>query len=84
MTSHDEMDYGFATDCEERAILKIDQMKVGGRLVVPIGSCFQKLKVITKLGDGKTVEENIISVRFVPMVHTEETPHNSSKYSINK
>ena len=62
----------------------IDQMKVGGRLVVPVGSYFQKLKVITKLRDGKTGEENIISVRFVPMVHAEKIPNNSSKHSINK
>ena len=50
----------------------IDQMKIGGRLVLPVGTYFQKLKVITKLQDGKVGEENIISVRFVPMVHSEK------------
>ena len=62
----------------------IDQMKVGGRLVVPVGSYFQKLKVITKLAAGKTREENIISVRFVPMVHAKKMFYKNSKHSINK
>ena len=50
----------------------IDQMKIGGRLVLPVGTYFQKLKVITKMGDGEVGEKNIISVRFVPMVHSEK------------
>ena len=50
----------------------IDQMKIGGRLILPVGTYFQKLKVITKMRDGEIGEENIISVRFVPMVHSEK------------
>ena len=57
----------------------IDQMKIGGILVLPVGTYFQKLKVITKMRDGEIGEENIISVRFVPMVHSEKTPRDSSK-----
>ena len=58
----------------------LDQMKIGGRLVIPVGTNFQKLKVITRMRDGKIGEENIISVRFVPMVHSEKTPRDSSKF----
>ena len=58
----------------------IDQIKIGGRLVLPVGTYFQKLKVITKMKDGNIGEKNIISVRFVPMVHSEKTPRDSSKF----
>ena len=58
----------------------IDQMKIGGRLVLPVGTYFQKLKVITKLRNGKIGEKNITSVRFVPMVHSEKTAQDSSKF----
>ena len=58
----------------------IDQLKIRGRLVLPVGTYFQKLKVITKMRDGEIGEKNIISVRFVPMVHSEKT---SSKFQIS-
>ena len=57
----------------------INQMKIGGKLVLPVGTYFQKLKVITKMQDGRIGEENIISVRFVPMVHSKNTLQDSSK-----
>ena len=66
-----------APDRVPRAL--IDQMKIGSKLVLPVGAYFQKLKVITKMQDGSTGEENIISVRFVPMVHSKKTPQDSSK-----
>ena len=62
----------------------IDQMKIGGRLILPVGTYFQKLKVITKMKDGEIGEKNITSVRFVPMVHSEKTPQDSSKFQIVK
>ena len=61
----------------------IDQMKIGGRLVLPVGTSFQKLKVITKMEYGKVVEKNVISVRFVPMVDSKKTPRDSSKFQIS-
>tara|TARA_B100002003_G_C13821803_1_gene404504 strand:- start:56 stop:640 length:585 start_codon:yes stop_codon:yes gene_type:complete len=62
----------------------IDQMKIGGRLVLPVGTYFQKLKVVTKMRDGETGEKNIISVRFVPMVHSEKTSKEGSKFQISE
>ena len=53
-------------------------------MVVPVGTYFQKLKVITKMKDGEIGEKNITSVRFVPMVHSEKTPQDSSKFQIVK
>ncbi len=44
----------------------VDQLKVGGRMVIPVGSFFQELKLLTKTGDG-VKEKNVIPVRFVPM-----------------
>jgi protein-L-isoaspartate(D-aspartate) O-methyltransferase len=44
----------------------LDQLKKGGRLVVPVGGLFQDLAVVTKTEDGLR-EEKLIPVRFVPM-----------------
>jgi len=44
----------------------VDQLKVGGRLVIPVGDIFQELIVVTKTETGiKRI--NVIPVRFVPM-----------------
>jgi protein-L-isoaspartate(D-aspartate) O-methyltransferase len=45
----------------------VDQLKVGGRLVVPIGKYTQELKLVRKEGNGTTTED-MLPVRFVPMV----------------
>ncbi|NIN01637.1 MAG: protein-L-isoaspartate(D-aspartate) O-methyltransferase [candidate division Zixibacteria bacterium] len=44
----------------------VDQLKVGGRLVIPVGDVFQELIVVTKTETG-TRRMNVIPVRFVPM-----------------
>ena len=45
----------------------IQQLKVGGRLVIPVGDFFQDLLVITRTSKGIEKRE-IIPVRFVPMI----------------
>ncbi|MDD5018901.1 MAG: protein-L-isoaspartate(D-aspartate) O-methyltransferase [Candidatus Omnitrophica bacterium] len=44
------------------------QLKEGGKMVVPVGTDFQELFVLTKNQDGTLTQEHIIPVRFVPMV----------------
>jgi protein-L-isoaspartate(D-aspartate) O-methyltransferase len=44
----------------------LDQLAVGGRLVIPVGAFYQQLKVITRESEGFT-ERDVIPVRFVPM-----------------
>lgn len=44
----------------------LEQLKVGGRMVVPVGSFFQDLLLITRTPTGYE-KKNIIPVRFVPM-----------------
>ncbi|MCD6163020.1 MAG: protein-L-isoaspartate(D-aspartate) O-methyltransferase [candidate division Zixibacteria bacterium] len=44
----------------------LDQLAEGGRLVIPVGSHNQELKLIRK-ESGKIKEMNVIPVRFVPM-----------------
>jgi protein-L-isoaspartate(D-aspartate) O-methyltransferase len=44
----------------------LDQLAVGGRMVIPVGSFYQQLKVITRAVEG-LVERDVIPVRFVPM-----------------
>ena len=47
----------------------IDQLRAGGKLVIPVGKYWQELKVITKVSTSDIDEKSIIPVRFVPMVH---------------
>ncbi|MBL7190434.1 protein-L-isoaspartate(D-aspartate) O-methyltransferase [bacterium] len=49
----------------------LDQLKIGGRLVVPEGSYFQELRLYTKDEEG-IKRKDLIPVRFVPMIHGEE------------
>jgi len=49
----------------------IKQLKNNGRMVIPVGENFQKLKLIEKRND-KVIENDIIPVRFVPMIRKEE------------
>lgn len=48
----------------------IDQLKPGGRLVVPVGPTWstQKLMLLTKREDGGVDKENVMAVGFVPLV----------------
>jgi len=62
----------------------INQLKEDGRLVLPLGSRYQNLKVITKTDNNKIIEKNIISVRFVPMVHSNKSKADTSHYKIIK
>lgn len=50
----------------------VDQLKIGGNIVIPVGDQWQELQLITKLSEGKTKKKTVIPVRFVPMVHGEE------------
>lgn len=44
----------------------VDQLKVGGRMVIPVGQVYQELIRITKT-EKEIRRENILPVRFVPM-----------------
>ncbi|HEY5604792.1 MAG TPA: protein-L-isoaspartate(D-aspartate) O-methyltransferase [Gammaproteobacteria bacterium] len=47
----------------------IEQLKPGGRMVIPVGSPFlvQHLVVVEKHADGKVTSQQILPVRFVPL-----------------
>ncbi|MGE0639898.1 MAG: protein-L-isoaspartate(D-aspartate) O-methyltransferase [Thermoanaerobaculia bacterium] len=51
----------------------LDQLRVGGRLVIPVGSFFQNLMVYTKTASGFE-KKNVIPVRFVPMTGKAQKP----------
>lgn len=52
----------------------IEQLKVGGRLVMPMGSAYatQQLTVIEKIGPDKTTTREVGLVRFVPFTRSRE------------
>lgn len=49
----------------------IEQLKPGGRMVIPVGSVYtgQQLVLVSKDQSGKTLTRSLLPVRFVPMVH---------------
>jgi len=54
----------------------LDQLKPGGRMVIPVGGRFdvQELRVIEKGADGRTSTRRALPVRFVPL--TRDPPGN--------
>lgn len=60
----------------------IDQLKVGARLVIPVGLpySYQELMVAEKMTDGEIKTQMILGVSFVPLTgnHKTETSHNTS------
>jgi len=45
----------------------VDQLKPGGKLVVPVGTTDQWLQVIEKTREGRINKRTVLPVRFVPM-----------------
>ncbi|XVF49740.1 hypothetical protein PTKIN_Ptkin04bG0037800 [Pterospermum kingtungense] len=45
----------------------LDQLKPGGRMVIPVGNIFQDLKVVDKNLDGSLSVRDETSVRYVPL-----------------
>jgi protein-L-isoaspartate(D-aspartate) O-methyltransferase len=45
----------------------LQQLKRGGRMVLPLGESWQDLLLVTKLADGTLVKKRVLPVRFVPM-----------------
>ena len=52
----------------------VDQLKPGGRLVIPLGADAQKLHVITKTARGDIEDAELFWVRFVPFVWSATEP----------
>jgi protein-L-isoaspartate(D-aspartate) O-methyltransferase len=54
----------------------IEQLKPGGRLVVPVGAqaAGQLLLLIEKRSDGTLIRRNVLAVRFVPLTGEAEKP----------
>lgn len=49
----------------------LEQLKVGGKMIVPVGKFYQELKLVTKTEKG-IKKKSIVPVRFVPMVKPEK------------
>jgi len=52
----------------------IEQLKPGGKLVIPVGAQWsgQELRIIEKDSSGKTTTRNVLGVRFVPLTREKE------------
>lgn len=53
----------------------VEQLAVGGRLVIPVGRFFQELLLIEKQPDGTVRRDSIAPVMFVPMRGEAEKAH---------
>ncbi len=51
----------------------LDQLKVGGHMVIPLGKVFQDLVVYTRTATGFE-KKNVVPVRFVPMTGEAQQP----------
>lgn len=49
----------------------INQLKPGGKMVLPVGTHWQEIVVVTKNASGEISKQNVLPVRFVPMVRHE-------------
>jgi protein-L-isoaspartate(D-aspartate) O-methyltransferase len=45
----------------------IDQLKPGGKMIIPVGDYYQELILITKSKKGKVTKKSVLPVTFVPM-----------------
>lgn len=45
----------------------IEQLKTGGKMIIPVGEFYQELVLITKQSDGRMTTKSVLPVRFVPM-----------------
>ena len=50
----------------------IDQLKEGGRMIVPVGERYQQVLYLLKKKDGKLITEALRPTLFVPMTGTAE------------
>jgi protein-L-isoaspartate(D-aspartate) O-methyltransferase len=45
------------------------QLAENGRMIIPVGATYTQELVLLKKKDGKLVQDNVLSVRFVPMIN---------------
>lgn len=51
----------------------IDQLKPGGRMIIPVGDYYQELILIAKSNEGEISQRSVLPVRFVPMTGKAQT-----------
>jgi protein-L-isoaspartate(D-aspartate) O-methyltransferase len=51
-----------------------EQLKIGGRLVIPVGDRRQELRLITRIDETSFASEHIFPVQFVPMTGAAQQP----------
>lgn len=78
--AHDGWPAGAPYDCIHVAAATInvppalvDQLSIGGRLIIPVGEFVQELVLITKISDTRTTEHRIPGFQFVPLI-TDSSP----------
>jgi protein-L-isoaspartate(D-aspartate) O-methyltransferase len=57
--------YVFATVLPEALV---EQLKPGGRMVIPVGTMAQDLVIVDKLLDGMVRKKIEMAVRYVPLI----------------
>ena len=58
----------------------VDQLKEGGRIVIPVGERYQQTLYLLKKTDGKMLRESLLPVIFVPMTgKAEDVPRGQAR-----
>jgi len=53
----------------------IEQLAENGRMIIPVGEWYNQQLVLLRKKNGKMIKENLIPVRFVPMVNERKKPY---------
>ena len=67
---YDAIHVGAASEKVPKAL--IDQLKPGGRLMIPVGKYYQYIYIIDKDLEGQVKTEPVLTVRYVPLTDKEK------------
>ncbi len=53
----------------------VEQLSENGRMIIPVGEWYNQQLLLLRKKNGKKIKENLLPVRFVPMVNEKKKPY---------